>query len=164
MAQAEQYLTTRRGFSKWLAAAVGTVATGGAVAVAMDPPGIDWTALGKEFAEVLTPFMAADAALRRGHAARDQWELDNPFPKAELGREAEIIWQRAYEANGRKIKIGALKQRRDETYDRAFEVAKKIADAPVKTLDDLRAKALLASREYETGPIHRALFKQLLKI
>jgi hypothetical protein len=174
MPQAEATLTTRRGFSKWLAGVGLAMAAPGSLAAAAPAPRINWSALETELRASCKVVTDLDAKIEAAVDAVARWKKRNPHPvepdydshrartedfdrltrsrSKNTERYIAVLWQ-----SGK----GALQTQRKEALAEYYRKLDAVAAIPVRTLSDLKAKTRLAFFEHADGPIHQALLRDL---
>jgi len=174
VAQAEAIPTTRRQFSKWLAAVGATAFI--AVPAASREATVDWQALEAEYLGKLEEIFAANEKIAAADKGFRAWEKRNPYPvepdydshNARIAdfrrlRDAQSKhaerWCRARMQCG----IGKAQKQRLVLQDEWQAIEMRIADIPAKTLADIRSKALIG-RHNVSGLINQSLSKDLLNL
>lgn len=168
MVQAEHVLHTRRGFTKWLAGIAGaTVAVSVPVLAKASAPKadytVDWQQLESELIAALTPLFRIDREILRREAAFDRWKKKHPLPHGDDPAD-HSTYNKKYETARKQLRFHEQRRLRAAVSDRCAEVCKRIADTPIKTMDDIRAKSRLCRYENNLGIIRRRLLKELQTI
>ena len=158
-------VTTRRGFSKWLAAVGAVVAAPVAVQAAQSPPvySADWDALETELRQKRSVALIEEEKREARHAAFTEWERRNPRP-FDVSAEETKAWSRRWHTAHNQCFTTVTAAKFKRAYDEYLDVCKKVAAVPVNTLADIKAKSRIARLEHEAGPIHRAILKQFQNI
>jgi hypothetical protein len=175
MAQAEANLTTRRGFSKWLAA-VGMVAAVPVAANAAPAQTVDWAALETEYLTVLDEIFDVNDRIKDCEKAFRKWERRNPWPAepdydshnariADFRRLQSAQSKHAERMGQARMQCGVGHQgkQRLALHNRMEAIEQKIASTPAITMSDLKAKARIATNNVSSC-IHPALVRDLLNI
>jgi hypothetical protein len=176
MAQAEAIPTTRRAFSKWLAAA--------SVAAAVPMPAIaapvsttDWVQIELELGGAWAHVAYFDEEIALCQKASDQWKRRNPWPdepdysshtqriadhKNQIARESK--WVERYQNMLRQTGKGKLGRERLVAYQQYVTECERVVKIPVLSLADIKAKTRVARFERPGGLIHRAIAKDIQNI
>lgn len=176
MAQAETIPTTRRAFSKWLAAA--------SVAAAVPLPAIaepvettDWAQFQLDLGYICAHVGFYDEQIAMCERASAEWKKRNPWPDApdyashgervadfnnQSARESK--WVVRYTNMMRQSGKGKYGTKRLAAYNKYLAECDRIAKIPARSLADIKAKTLLARYERNGGPIHQAILRDLQNI
>ncbi len=152
-------LTTRRGFSRWLAG-VGAIITAPAVAVAA-PVGVtaDWDALEQEYLDCIADVWSKKGRADDARKAWHKWQRRYPRPVEPYynSHDERIADSERFAAESRAynkrwftvyngMNLGKLEGAHNEAARQWLATEKRIAAIPARNAADLKAKARIARR------------------